>query len=437
MRRTLAGFFWVLLYIAVVLSPLWVVLRSPAPSGRDFWVELSVAFGFVAFMQFGLQFVIVARFRDVTVPYGIDLILQYHKQIAFAAGLLIVVHPVILLVRTPRLVVLLNPFGGTPASRWGMVSLLAFVALMLTSMFRQRFRLSYEWWRGLHSLFSLIALFAALVHILLVGVYTNSSLKAGFLLLFALAMTCVLVYLRFGRPLLMLRRPYRVVEVARERGRSWTVAVEPVGHEGIRFAPGEFAWLTLRTPFSVDEHPFSFSSSAEMPERLEFGIKELGDFTNRIGELVPGTKVYLEGPHGSFSVDRQPAAGYVLIAGGIGISPMISMIRTLADRGDRRPVMLIYGTRTIENAAFNDQLEELKGRMALEVVHVLEEPPVEWRGEKGWITVDVLRRVLPKERIVRAFFICGPGPMMDAVERALLECGVPPRSIHMERFDLV
>jgi predicted ferric reductase len=436
-RRTLSGLFWVLLYIAVVLSPLWVVMRSPVPSGRDFWVELSVALGFVAFMQFGLQFVIVARFRGVTAPYGIDLILQYHRQIAFVAFLLMVVHPAILVVRTPRLVALLNPFGGTPASRWGMVSLLAFVALMLTSLVRRQLRLSYEWWRGLHILFSLLALFAALVHILLVAVYTNSSLKAGFLLLFAVAMTIVLIYLRVGRPMAMLRHPYRVVEVVRERGRSWTVAVEPVGHEGLRFAPGEFAWLTLRTPFSFDEHPFSFSSSAEAPERLEFGIKELGDFTSRIGELAPGTTVYLEGPHGSFSVDRQPAAGYVLIAGGIGISPMISMIRTLADRGDRRPVMLIYGTRTLENAAYYDQLEELKPRMALEVVHILEEPHAEWSGEKGWITTDVLRRVLPKERITRAIFVCGPGPMMDAVERALLECGVPPRAIHMERFDLV
>jgi predicted ferric reductase len=268
-------------------------------------------------------------------------------------------------------------------------------------------------------------------------VYANSPPKLAFLVTFAAIMAGVLAWLRLGRPLLMLRRPYRVVEVVRERGRSWTLAVEPVGHEGMRFAPGEFAWLTLRTPFSFDEHPFSFSSSAESPERLEFGIKELGDFTSRIGGLAPGTPVYLQGPHGSFSVDRHPAAGYVFVAGGIGIAPMISMIRTLADRGDRRPLLLVYGTRTLEHAPFRERLEELKGRAPLAVVHVPDEPEEGWTGEKGPLDSALFRRVLPEEKIARDFFVCGPDPMMTAVEAALLECGIPPRSIHMERFDLV
>jgi len=86
---------------------------------------------------------------------------------------------------------------------------------------------------------------------------------------------------------------------------------------------------------------------------------------------------------------------HVLIAGGIGITPMMSMIRTLADRGDRRPLVLLYGSRDWESVTFREELESLKTRLALTVVHVLSELPPGWTGEQGRITAEVFRRHLP------------------------------------------
>ena len=126
-----------------------------------------------------------------------------------------------------------------------------------------------------------------------------------------------------------------------------------------------------------------------------------------------------------------------MIAGGVGIAGLISMLRTMADRHDVRPVLLFYGNREWDDVAFRDELEQLRERLDLTLVHVLERPPAEWEGETGYLTADILVRHLPSGYRRFQFFICGPDPMMDAAEAALIELGVPPERVHTERFDMV
>ena len=124
--------------------------------------------------------------------------------------------------------------------------------------------------------------------------------------------------MRIVKPLFMLRRPYRIAEVRRERGDSLTLAMEPDDHRGFRFTPGQFGWLTVwGSPFRITGHPFSFSSSAAAANgRVEMTIRSLGDFTSTIGDVPVGRRVWLDGPYGAFTVDRNPADMHVLIAGG-------------------------------------------------------------------------------------------------------------------------
>jgi ferredoxin-NADP reductase len=126
----------------------------------------------------------------------------------------------------------------------------------------------------------------------------------------------------------------------------------------------------------------------------------------------------------------------VLIAGGVGIAGLISMLRTMADRRDVRPVLLFYGNREWDDAAFRDELEQLEEQLDLTLVHVLEHPPADWEGETGYLTADVLERHLPPGYRRFEYFICGPDPMMDAAEHALVELGVPAERVHTERFDM-
>ena len=190
-----------------------------------------------------------------------------------------------------------------------------------------------------------------------------------------------------------------------------------------------------RSPFALTQHPFSFSSSADLAGRVEFTIKARGDFTNSIAAVATGARAYVDGPYGLFTLERHEGPGFVLIAGGVGITPVISMIRTLADRGDARPVTLLYGNKDWESITFREELDAQASRMNLTVVHVLERPH---EGcETGFVTAELLRRRLPADFARRRHFVCGPPPMMDAMEKALVEIGVPDAHVITERFEMV
>lgn len=442
MNRFLVGTTWILIYLLLAAGPAWLMtVVPPLPGRRDFWTELSLALGFIGLAQLLIQFVLVARFSPITAPYGIDIILHYHRQIGALAVLAVLAHPFILLVRHPSMLYLLNPAGSSAASRAGVLAAVALALVVGLSWLRRRLGIGYEMWRISHLVLAIVAVIASLLHIMRIESYVNTSLKSGFWIALACLLVAPLVYQRLVKPFLALRRAYRVTGVRREHGDTWTLEVELFDQRPpMHFEPGQFVWMKLRNPFSVDEHPFSFSSSAETPQRLEFGIKEVGDFTRAIATVPIGTPVYLEGPHGAFSIDRIPSAGYVFIAVGIGVAPFISMIRTMADRRDRRPVLLIYADRSLDDLAYREELDRLSqqaDRMTLQVVYVLDEPPKGWSGETGRVTPEVLGRILPEERIRRDFLICGPDVMIVSVERALLGLGIEPRRLHAERFELV
>lgn len=437
MDRTISGLFWLLLYLLIVLVPVFLMLAPPAPSGRPFLLEFAVALGFVGLTQIGLQFILIARFRRVTAPYGIDIILRYHRQIALVAVAAVLLHPVLILVDTPARIALFNPLAGNWASRLGLLSVALLVVTVISSIFRERLRIDYERWRVMHLVLGVGAIVAAQVHVSLAGLYTNTPWKQAVWIGMAVVMVGLVIYLRLLKPVWQQGKRWRVVDVVVDRGDTFRLAVEPDGHDGFRFAPGQFAWVKLAgSPFTVEEHPFSFTSSAEQEKRVEFGIRALGDFSGTIGEVPAGTRAYLDGPHGAFSLDRYAAAGYVFLAGGIGITPFISMLRTMADRGDRRPVTLIYADKGWDDVAYREDLARLEDALELTVVYVLEEPPADWTGEEGMVTGELLERRLPDDRLDRNYMICGPPPMMDAVEAALRERGVRRARIQLERFAL-
>jgi ferredoxin-NADP reductase len=116
---------------------------------------------------------------------------------------------------------------------------------------------------------------------------------------------------------------------------------------------------------------------------------------------------------------------------------MMSMIRTLADRGDRRPLVLLYGGKSLDSLTFREELDALKTRLDLRIVYVLTNPPEGWSGETGRIDAAMFRRHLPPEFADHEYFICGPDPMMDAIETALGEMKVPRMRYHSERYSFV
>lgn len=438
MPQSLRALMWIAVYLLLVLAPLFVLLLGPVPVGGGFWVDLSLALGFAATAMMAVMFLLTARFQRATAPFGIDLIYYFHRQASIGAFGLTLLHPLLLVILDPRLLGAMHP-AVMPWHLWaGLVSFVAMTALMISSLWRKQLRIHYDAWRVGHVVLAVLALVTAVAHIAGVAHYSATPWKKWLWLLIALSCLLTVLYVRLLKPALMLRRPWRVVDVIPEHGSTWTLVLRPERHAGFRFLPGQFAWLSLnRSPFAMKEHPFSISSSAQNLREIRFTIKELGDFTRTIGRVKRGTLAYLDGPYGTFSIDLSQAPGYVFVAGGVGIAPIMSMLRTLAERGDKRPLLLFYAYHTWERLTFREELEELRGRLDLQIVCVLSEPPVDWQGERGYLTEEIFARHLPPDKAGRECFICGPTPMIEVAEKALARQGVPLTHIHSEIFDLV
>ncbi len=167
---------------------------------------------------------------------------------------------------------------------------------------------------------------------------------------------------------------------------------------------------------------------------VEFTIKTESGFTTRVQGFRPGDTVYLDGPWGHFSMEHHEGPGFVFIGGGIGVTPLLSMLSTLADRGDRRPCWAVIGNRHEDQMVGHTELDELAERLDLTVVQTLSGAGPGWTGHRGRIDAALLDEVLPANRQRLQYFLCGSVGMMDGAEAALRELRIPDEHVHSERF---
>jgi predicted ferric reductase len=429
---------WIVAYLLLTLLPLLVLLLYPPPSGRGFWIDFSVALGFIGLAMMALQFVIAARVNRIDSSYGIDILLQFHRYTSLAALLMVLAHPAILFIVQPDTLQLLN-FPQAPwRARMAVLGTIAFLLMVITTIWRKQLKIPYEPWRAIHTILAVLAVGLGFGHALGVGNYLGLFWKAVLWSGIILVSLWLIVYVRLVKPWLMTRKPYVVEEVLPQQGDVWTLALRPLGHDGFTFAPGQFAWLTLNiTPLSMREHPFSMSSSGDRADRIEFGIKAIGDFTSRIKDVQPGTKAYLDGPYGVFTTDRYwDSGGFVLIAGGVGITPIYSILLTAVQRQDDRPFLLIYAVPSWEDVTYKNELEAFTENLDLTIVYVLRKAHDDWEGETGYVDRSLLEKHIPRHRGSRHYFVCAAPVMMAAVERGLFELEVPVTNVHMEHFNL-
>ncbi|GLP81734.1 ferredoxin reductase family protein [Mycobacterium antarcticum] len=430
---------WIGAYVAVVVVPLIFAVIGVADDDRGFWREFTVALGFVGLSMMGLQFVLVARVKAVAAPFGEDALVHFHRYMGYVGTCFILAHPILLIVLVdPTYIERVNPFTAPWAGRFGTLAIVCLLAVIVTSVWRAALHLSYEAWQAMHLVLSTIAITAALVHVELIGHYVNEPWKRLLWVVMTVGFLLMFLWVRIARPLLRRRRSWEVVSVVSERGGVNTVTLRPVRHAGFTFAPGQFGWLSLnRSPFALTQHPFSFSSNGDDPTTLQMSIKELGDFTGTVGAIAPTTRAYVDGPHGVFSPDRYSGPGFVFLAGGVGIGPVMSMLRTFAFRDERRPCYLFFGVPRFEDATFREEIDALTEQLVLTVIYVVSDPTPTWAGEQGFITAQTLRRRLPAEYGTLQYFICGPNAMQDAMEDALGTLGIPGGHVHTERFNFV
>ena len=436
---SLKTFSWIAAAFVAVALPFVVLLSGERVEGHEFLFDFSMGLGFGALALAGLQFALTARFRRMTHPFGVDIIYLFHRYLAIGAVAVMLAHFGILYIWYEPALGVLNPLEARWELTSGRVALGCFVILVVSSEFRKWLKLEYELWRYLHVALAVIGFAAAVAHVLGVGRFTAAADQRALWLGVTLGWLLLLFWVRLGKPFKQLRNPWKVVDNIERHGDVHSLVFEPQGRALSKWKPGQFVWLTLEnSPFGLREHPYTISNAPEQGPNIMLSIKPLGDFSSRAIETGPGATAYIDGPYGVFSIDSHPqATGFAMIAGGVGITPMMSNLHAMAARGDRRPAVLFYANPAWEEAAFRDELEELSSRMDLKVIHILEDPPEKWEGEEGFLTREILERHLPENRDGFRYFLCGPTPMTDAARKHLAALGVPLAHIDNEIFDMV
>ena len=398
--------------------------------------------GMLAFSIILVEFVLSGRFQSVSGRIGIDLSMRFHQLFARTALVLALLHP--FLYRAP----FNPPLPWDPTrqlsvtvdltSLWtGIAAWILLPLLILTSIGRERLGCSYEAWRLMHGLGAVLIAAALLHHTLSAGRYSQDPVLAGlWVVLFFIAVSA-LAFVYILKPISQIRKPWRVQGVRPLGLKTWELTLTPVGHRGLSYEAGHFVWLNVgNSPFSLYENPFSISSAPASGKDLQFVIKEQGDFTRAVSQIEVGTIGYVDGPHGNLALSGRDGPGVALIAGGVGIAPLLGILRQLRLEEDRRPTLLIYGNRVQEQILYADELEAISRERGTRIVHVLSQPPEGWTGAVGMVDANLIRSVIEGAEMKDwVYILCGPPPMMEVVEDTLIELGVPARKILSERFN--
>jgi predicted ferric reductase len=431
---------WVAAFVALPLVPVALLVGT----GEQSELDLAVVLGLVGVSAIIGTVVVSSRLRSLTSGLGIEQLLAVHRWLGLVVVGLVLAHVAAVIIPKPSRIKLLDLLHASPGMRAATIATIALVLLAVTALLRRRLRLPYRIWRILHVALAAVGVAGGAVHVLL----ENNLIHAAGMRIWFTAITAslvVVILLRWVlRPLLAARSGFRVREIRRESDDVSTLVLAPTRgrlfarRRPLAFAPGQFAWLRLRRWGLFTDHPFTIASGTRADGTVEFTVRHLGGYTRNLGRLSPGARVHLDGPHGSFSVDHTRATGLVLLAGGVGITPMMSMLRTLADRGDRRPHRLLVSGSSPDEILFINELEDLQERLHLTVVPTLTQPHPGWAGTTGRIDASMLSTVLPGpfRRNQLDYFLCGSGSFVTGVAGALDEIGIPRQRVHTEQFDM-
>lgn len=435
---------WLLAGAVALALPFVVILAGDPPTNAPFTRNLAYALGFAALALAGLQFALTGRLKPLLHPFGADIVPVFHRFLSWGAVALMLGHFGMLYLWHQDDLGSLSPLTAQPHMTAGRVALLCFTLLILSSEFRKRLRLEYLWWRRLHVVLALTGFGAAIWHVLGASYFTGQDGTRALWLAVTLAWLVLILYTRVLRPLHQWRNPWRLTENRDEGDGIRSLVLRPEGRPLRDWRPGQFAWLAVGgTPFSLREHPFTISTAPEQGPEITFSIKPLGDDSTRLSQTEPGSIAWIDGPYGVFTVDRETdAPGFVMIAGGVGITPILANLHALHARNDPRPVHLLYANNDWSDVAFRDELARIARDIDLHVTHVIAEPPDDWppegyATESGQIDQEMLARLLPPDSRDWPHMLCGPAPMLTALRPALRRLGVPATRIDSEIFELV
>lgn len=434
-RRGARPWALLVLYLGLVLAPLALALVHYPIDSRPWIDTFASALGMIAFAALLVEFLFSGRHRWISGRIGVDRTMRIHRRVAYVIIALIAIHPFLYSAPDGVSWPWFNAADPTlTLSNWslftGLGAWVLTAAIILIAVDRNQLPWSYETWRIMHAASAIVLGALIALHAITAGGYSSRLSLVVYWLVLLVAAAMILVEMFLVRPWRQHRTPYIVQTVDKVGDRTWALHLQlehtGITHVSMRFRPGQFAWLKFgRRAFRTREHPFSFSTSPTDPSTIGFMIKEKGDFTDRIGKIAPGSRVYLDGPHGHLVPDDQPVPTVYIVAG-TGLSPALSHLRTFRSEHDRRHLTLIYSVSTDTAIPERDELDRMARELNLTVHYVVQHPTTWWKGAMGILDRKLLDACIPEhDRAIRRYFVCGPPPMVKSVHVALRKLKIP------------
>ena len=382
-----------------------------------------------------VQVLLLVRLPPLERLVGFDRLTVWHRRNGKLCISLVLAHVVFITLGyalTDRLSVsqeawtLLRSYPGMVEATIGTAFL---ILVVLSSLIVVRCRLRYEAWYLVH-----LTAYAGIVlgwfHQIPTGneLVTNPRAAAYWTALY-LASLALLVLFRFAQPLLRAWwHRLRVAEVTVEGPNVVSLRITGRHLDRLGAQAGQFfLWRFLTRDRWWEAHPFSLSAAPD-GKSLRITVKQVGDFTRSLGALPVGTPVVTEGPFGVFTDAVRKRESVLLIAGGIGITPIRALVEEM--EGD---IVLIHRVMREEDLIFRDELEALARARGIRLCPVVGDHAIP--GNEHLLSAEHLHRLisdLPKREV----YLCGPPAMAHHIEQQVRQAGVPSRSIHVERFAL-
>ncbi|MGW0863471.1 ferredoxin reductase family protein [Streptomyces sp. NPDC002611] len=421
------GLYALLLANAVVVAVFFV----QAGFASNTLIVLGRLTGLYGSLLMAFQLLLVARLPWFDRRIGMDRLTSWHRWTGFSVLWLLLAHAVFIvfgyaqsssLDPVNQLVDLAETVEGVLRA---ITALAIIIVVGVVSARSARRRLAYETWHFIH-LYTYVAVVLAFTHQVAAGTTFTSSTaaKTYWSAVWGLALASVFV----GRLVLPLwrnlRHQLRVTAVVPESDHVVSVYITGRDLDRLPARAGQFfLWRFLTKDRWWQANPFSLSAAPD-GRTLRLTAKRAGDGSAALRHLKVGTRVFAEGPYGAFTTLHRTRPDAVLIAGGVGVTPIRALLEEL-----RGHAVVIYRVATDQDAVLYDELRDLALAKGAEL-HLVTGPPVPDRLAPGELT-----RLVP-DIAGRDVYLCGPPPMMNAVLGSLRELDVPKAQIHFERFSL-
>lgn len=376
-----------------------------------------LGFFFLSFLIFSGD---TARYWNKLI--GLDKIIKFQKKFSYFTAVFVILHPVFfaLSYKSPK-GFFIPDFAYIPLAL-GILAFYVFIAIMIASALYKR--ISYKIWQYIHVL-TYVLFFFALYHAKEWGSTKNLLIPYIITLLFII---CGIIYRTQYKIRNSKVNKFIVDSIQHETHDTFTLVLS--SENKLKFKAGQFCFLRINKNKLYARHPFTISS-APHENKLSFTIKIAGRFTKTARDLQTGESVFVDGPFGNFIPNEDK--DMVFIAGGVGITPFMSILKDRVHKNLAQKITLFYGSKTEDDIIFRKDLENMNYDWLQKVYLINNIVNLKMECEQGYIREDLIKKYV-KNTTGSMYYICGPEGMKETAKKVLKEMGVPKSNTFVEDF---